>query len=125
VQRGQAEKDAISWCVITWDWYKTTGFALRPFANAGAKHGLIALDAGTTTPPQFLDPNGKIGGSGHDGNYVALAAPQKTWQSITLLQRKAGVVLSNGWKLIRQIKCPHHRSPQCAAPDEASRPCGQ
>jgi hypothetical protein len=21
VQRGQAEKDAISWCVMTWDWY--------------------------------------------------------------------------------------------------------
>jgi hypothetical protein len=20
-RRGQAEKDAISWCVITWDWY--------------------------------------------------------------------------------------------------------
>ena len=29
VQRSQAEKDAISWCVMGWDWYKPMRMQLR------------------------------------------------------------------------------------------------
>jgi hypothetical protein len=48
-----------------------TGFALRPFDNAGVQYGLAALKAGIITPAQFLDLNEKIGGFDQDANPVA------------------------------------------------------
>jgi uncharacterized tannase-like protein DUF6351 len=48
-----------------------TGFALRPFDNAGVQYGLAALKNGTITPQQFLDLNERIGGFDQDANYTA------------------------------------------------------
>ena len=48
-----------------------TGFALHPFDNVGVQYGLLALEAGTITPAQFLDLNEKIGGFDQDANYVS------------------------------------------------------
>jgi hypothetical protein len=48
-----------------------TGFALRPFDNAGVQYGLAALNAATITTKQFLDLNESIGGYDQDANYVA------------------------------------------------------
>ncbi len=48
----------------------TTGYALRPFDNAGVQYGLNALNAGIITPKQFLGLNERIGGVDHDSNYT-------------------------------------------------------
>ena len=45
-----------------------TGFANRPYGNAGVQYGLRALQAGTITPEQFIDLNARIGA--HDIDYV-------------------------------------------------------
>jgi len=50
---------------------RRTGFALRPFDNAGVQYGLQALNAGVITPRQFLDLNEGIGGVDQDANFVA------------------------------------------------------
>jgi hypothetical protein len=48
-----------------------TGFALRPFDNAGVQYGLAALNNGLITVDQFLLLNEHIGGYDQDANYVA------------------------------------------------------
>ena len=41
---------------------RATGFALRPFDNAGVQYGLKALNEGVISTTQFLDLNERIGG---------------------------------------------------------------
>src|SRR5262249_6103010 len=48
-----------------------TGAALRPYANVGVQYGITALNAGISTPTQFLDLNERIGGVDRDSNYIA------------------------------------------------------
>jgi Tannase-like family of unknown function (DUF6351) len=48
-----------------------TGFALRPFDNAGVQYGLAALNSRAITTEQFLDLNERIGGYDQDADYVA------------------------------------------------------
>ena len=48
-----------------------TGFARRPFDNAGVQYGLAAFNAGKITFNQFLDINRLAGGYDINGNIVA------------------------------------------------------
>lgn len=48
-----------------------TGFARRPFDNAGVQYGLGAFNAGTITFNQFLDINRLAGGHDSNGTIVA------------------------------------------------------
>jgi hypothetical protein len=48
-----------------------TGFARRPYDNAGVQYGLQALRDGAISPAQFLDLNERVGGFDIDGNLVA------------------------------------------------------
>jgi len=44
-----------------------TGFGRRTYDNVGIQYGLLALQAGTITPAEFLDLNAKFGGFDNDG----------------------------------------------------------
>jgi hypothetical protein len=48
-----------------------TGFARRPFDNAGVQYGLKALNDGTISFEQFADVNRRAGGHDIDGHVVA------------------------------------------------------
>ena len=71
-----------------------SGFALRPFDNVGVQYGLVALEAGTITPAQFLDLNEKIGGFDQNANPVA---PRSAGDAAAIRRAyQGGVTLGGG-----------------------------
>ena len=71
-----------------------TGFARRPYDNAGLQYGLAALNAGQITPAQFLDLNEKIGGVDADATPIAARSVGDS-EALTLAYR-SGLILHGG-----------------------------
>ena len=74
---------------------RATGFALRPFDNAGVQYGLKALNEGVISTAQFLDLNERVGGYDQDANFVA----SRSVGNIGAIRRayKSGVTLGRRW----------------------------